>query len=709
VLANEQVEDGRCWRCGTEVVARELDQWFIRITKYADELLEGTHALTNGWPEKVLKMQRDWIGKSHGARVRFALEVPVAGASHIDVFTTRPDTLYGVTFMSIAAEHPIARAVAEGRPEVKAFLDKMSKKSDIDRSAEDAPKEGVFTGLHVVHPLTGAKVPLYVASFVLMGYGTGAVMAVPAHDTRDFAFAKQHGLPLKVVIQPEGAPALDAATMTEAFCNAGRMFDSDAFTGEPSEEGKAKVVALLAKNGLGEPTVSYRLRDWLISRQRYWGCPIPVVYGEDGEAVAVPDEQLPVVLPRDVKFTGEGGSPLAKVPAFVNTTDPRDPSKKARRETDTFDTFWESSWYFLRYTTPKYLQGPVDPKVAASWMPVDQYIGGVEHAVMHLLYARFFHKVMIDLGLLPTSTPREPFARLLTQGMVCMQTHYVLDDKGGSVWLYPEEVDEQGKARAPGHEGKVAQTGRSEKMSKSKKNVVDPDTMVARYGADTVRLFMLFASPPEADLAWSDAGIEGSNRFLARVYRCVRDALSIGRPTTPHSVPPHPEAVALRRKLHQTILRVTHDIEERQQFNTAISAMMELVNELVPAIAKASTGDAPEGIVPVIQEATHTLVHLLSPFAPHLADELWHAMGGDGFLLARSWPVADEDAAREDEIEIGVQVNGKVRGRVRIAKTADEATAMAAARAEPGVASYLGDKPPKKVVYVAGRILNIIV
>ena len=714
VLANEQVEDGKCWRCGTAVVKRELDQWFLRITRYADELLEGTESLKSGWPEQVLTMQRNWIGRSEGARVRFALEKPIAGQDAIDVFTTRPDTLYGVTFMSIAAEHPIARAMSESGPNataVKTLLDAMAQKTEIDRSAEDAPKEGVFTGVYVVHPLTGAKIPVWVGSFVLMGYGTGAVMAVPAHDTRDFAFARQHGLPIKIVIQPSDVASLppDGDGMTEAFTGEGRMYDSDDLTGTPNDEGKKKVVERLKQKGLGESTINYRLRDWLISRQRYWGCPIPVVYGEDGEAVPVPDEQLPVVLPRDVKFTGEGGSPLSKVKAFVETTDPRDASgrKKARRETDTFDTFWESSWYFLRYTSPKFASAPFDPKVAGAWMPVDQYIGGIEHAVMHLLYARFFHKVLIDLGFLPASTPREPFARLLTQGMVCMQTSFTRDAKGAPVWLYPEEVGEDGKSHASGTEGKPVEHGRIEKMSKSKKNVVDPDAMVARYGADTVRLFMLFAAPPESELAWSDSGIEGANRFLGRVFRTVREIVGLPRDTMPQSS--SPEAMALRRKLHQTVQRVTHDIEVRQQFNTAIASMMELVNEMVPLSAKATNGEAPVGVVAALHECAEILVQLLSPFAPHLADELHASIGGEGFLLAKSWPVADADAAREDDVEIGVQINGKVRGRIRIGKQADQDAAMAAAIKEANIGANLAGKTPKKIIYVAGRILNIIV
>jgi len=707
VLANEQVEDGRCWRCGAEVEQRELAQWFIRITRYADELLEGLDSLKGGWPEQVLTMQRNWIGRSHGARIRFALEKPVSDIEHIDVFTTRPDTVFGVTFMSIAPEHPLARAVAESDPKVRAFLEQMSKQTDIERSSETAPKEGIAIGVSVVHPFTGERVPVYVGSFVLMGYGTGAVMAVPAHDSRDFQFAKTHGLPIKVVIQPADGSKLAVSELKEAYVQPGVMFDSAQFTGTPSDEGKKKVAEALAKKGLGEETTSYRLRDWLISRQRYWGCPIPVVYGEDGAVLPVPEAELPVVLPKDVQLTGEGGSPLARHPTFKHTKDPRDPKKKATRETDTFDTFWESSWYFLRYCSPHFPSAPVDPDVTASWMPVDQYIGGIEHAVMHLLYARFFHKVLIDLGFLPRSTPREPFARLLTQGMVCKQTQFVRDAKSHPVWLYPEQVDETGKSRAPGYEGVPVELGRVEKMSKTKKNVVDPDAMVARYGADTMRLFILFASPPEAELAWSDAGVEGANRFLSRVYRAVRDIAAL--PKAASASEPSVEAIALRRKLHQTILRVTHDVEDRHQFNTAISAMMELVNELVPAVSKSTAADAPAGLRAVVRESAETLVHLLSPFAPYLADELWSTLGGDGFLLSRKWPEADAEVAREDSVEIGVQVNGKVRGRIRIARDADQSAALAAANAESAIATHLAGKTPKKVIYVAGRILNIIV
>jgi leucyl-tRNA synthetase len=653
-------------------------------------------------------MQKDWIGKSPGARVRFAIKDPPADlpVSHIDVFTTRPDTLFGVTFVSIAAEHPLARYAAEHGPhrqKVAAFIEKTAKKSSLERS-DTGEKEGVFTGLSVVHPLTGDAVAVYAASFVLMSYGTGAVMAVPAHDERDFAFAKQHDLPISVVIQPTSGAQLSADTMTEAFTESGTLADSERFTGMQSEAAKQAIATYLAENNLGEATTTYRLRDWLVSRQRYWGCPIPVVYCEDGAVLPVPENELPVLLPKDVEFSGQGGSPLAKHPTFSKATDPRDPSKPARRETDTFDTFWESSWYFLRYTSPHYDKGPFDPQIAARWMPVDQYIGGIEHAVMHLLYSRFFHKVLIDLGFLPQNTPREPFSKLLTQGMVCKGTTSVRDCEGKPIWLFPEEVSADGKCLVPEFAGQDVTFGRVEKMSKSKKNVVDPDAMIAQYGADTVRTFMLFASPPESELEWSDAGIEGSHRFLSRVYRLIHDVA-----TLPHAPTPSNEATGtarkLEQKLHQTILKVSHDIEQRKQFNTAIAAMMELTNEMTPLVAKAKAGD--ESLIAMLATAAKAFAKLLSPFAPHLADQLWESLGNEGFLLQQPWPAGDQNLAREDAIEMGVQVNGKARGRISVTMETDESTAVALA--VKAIPAWLEGKTPKKIIYVPGKILNIIV
>ncbi len=702
VLANEQVLDGCCWRCGREVVPRELEQWFVRITAYAQELLEGLDALVGRWPDQVLAMQRNWIGRSEGAEIRFALGAPIrvddVSVEHVDVFTTRADTIYGASFLTLAPEHPLVRAVAATNPDVAAYVARAMKRSSRDRATDVLPKDGVPLGIDVVHPILGTRLPVWTASYVLLEYGTGAVMSVPAHDARDLAFAREHGLPIKPVVVPRDGRVVP---VDEAWTQPGVMVDARDLTGKPSEEAKTIVVAELRERGLSRPVVRFRIRDWLVSRQRYWGCPIPVVYGEDGVALPVPDDQLPVVLPRDVRITGEGGSPLARHATFARARDPRDPSKPARRETDTFDTFWESSWYYLRYCSPHFERGLVAPEAADAWLPVDQYVGGIEHAVLHLLYARFFHKALIDLGFLPRSTAREPFGSLLTQGMVVMQTRFVRDEKGHPVWLYPEQVDEHGKSRV---DGRTVELGRVEKMSKNKKNVVDPDAIVARFGSDTVRTFMLFAAPPDAELVWSDAGMEGANRFLARVYRVVREIAQVKSSGQGDSA----EARTLRRLLHRTTHRVTRDIAERRQFNTAIAALMELVNELIPAVATVTAGAAPRGLAETVRECGATLVHLLSPFAPHLADELWATLGGQSFLLDEPWPSFDPELAREDEVEIGVQVNGRLRARIKLAIDADETTALAAAHAESSVMRELGGRAPKKVVYVPGRILSLL-
>ncbi len=519
VLANEQVEQGRCWRCGHEVGQKELPGWFFRITRYAEELLEWTEKLP-GWPPQVLTMQRNWIGKSHGAEVEFPL---ADREGSIRVFTTRPDTLYGVTFMSLAPEHPLVAELIRGsdrEAEVAAFVERVRKEDKIRRTAEDYEKEGVFTGAHAVNPLTGEKVPIFVANFVLMEYGTGAVMAVPAHDQRDFEFARRYGLPIRVVIQPEGQE-LSPDTMTEAYEGEGRMVHSGPFDGMPSREGIRAVIRYLEEKGYGRGTVNYRLRDWGISRQRYWGAPIPVIHCGHCGVVPVPEEDLPVVLPEDVDFSGGRVVPLAEIPSFYETTCPRC-GRPARRETDTMDTFVESSWYFARFACADYDGGMLDPERVNYWMPVDQYIGGIEHAVLHLLYARFYTKVLRDLGLLKVD---EPFTNLLTQGMVCMETQRCPEHG----WLLPEEVDE-GRCRRCGAE---VVRGRVEKMSKSKKNVVDPEHLIEKYGADTARLFSLFAAPPEKDLEWSDEGVEGAYRFLRRVWRLVAENIGWLRSTEP--------------------------------------------------------------------------------------------------------------------------------------------------------------------------------
>jgi leucyl-tRNA synthetase len=656
VLANEQVIDGRCWRCDGPVVDRELEQWCFRITAYADELLRDLDRL-GGWPERVVTMQRNWIGRSAGAEVRFPLE---GRDGDVVVFTTRPDTLFGVTFVSLAAEHPLVAALCAGTPQqaaVDAFVQRTRATARTERSAG---KEGVFTGAYCIHPLTGARVPIWVANFVLMDYGTGAVMAVPAHDQRDFEFARAHDLPIRVVIQPEG-PALDPAAMTEAWDGPGTLVASEQFTGVASEEAKSAITAALEVAGRGRATVSYRLRDWGISRQRYWGAPIPVVYCDGCGMVPVPESELPVTLPEDVELTGTG-SPLAQHAAFVQTTCPRCQGP-ARRETDTMDTFVESSWYFARYTSPRTDTAAFDPTELAYWLGtrgVDQYIGGIEHAVLHLLYARFFTKVLRDLGWLSLD---EPFRNLLTQGMVI---------KDGA------------------------------KMSKSKGNVVDPDYLIERYGADSARLFCLFASPPERDLDWSDQGIEGMSRFLHRLWRLTLGLASrLAPPGTPVPATLGEADLALRRAVHRTIERVTQDVVQRLQFNTAIAAIMELVRDL---------GAAPDTTDPaVLREAVDVTLVCLEPFVPHIAAELWERTGHATGIDAARWPVADPAALERATIELPVQVNGKVRARIVVAFDASEADVLAAALADARVQQQIGDKPLKKQVVVPGRMVSLVV
>jgi len=664
VLANEQVENGCCWRCDQEVESKELEQWFFRITAYAEELLEACDGLT-GWPERVLTMQKNWIGKSTGAEIRFPLW---DGEGEIRVFTTRPDTLFGATFMSLAAEHPLAVDLARGtaqEAEVLAFVERTRKQDKTRRTSEEYEKEGVFTGGYCRNPATGERIPVYVANFVLLEYGTGAVMAVPAHDQRDFEFARRYGLPVQVVIQPPEGVRLTADRMQEAFVTDGVLQDSGDFSGMASARAREEIARWLEGRGQGRATVQYRLRDWCISRQRYWGAPIPVVYCDVCGIQPVPEAELPVTLPRDVVFTGSG-SPLASHEAFVRAVCPAC-GGAARRETDTMDTFVESSWYFDRYACPDHDQGMFEPGAVRYWMPVDQYIGGIEHAVLHLLYSRFYTRVLRDFGLLHVD---EPFQRLLTQGMVI---------KDGS------------------------------KMSKSKGNVVDPDEMIRRYGADTTRLFSLFAAPPEKDLDWSEQGVEGASRFLHRVWRWQEDWQDLLRDCPPYDGEgPREEPLAdLHRKTHETIARVTRDIGERQHLNTAVSAIMELVNVLYQLDRETVTG-FPDGL-PVVRRALESVLLLLSPFAPHIADELWSRLGGAGPLLEVPWPSWREEALQQDRIDLVVQVNGKVRGRIRVPRDASQDTVSREALEDEKVVRFLEGKQPKRVVYVPGRLVNIVV
>ena len=676
VLANEQVIDGACWRCGSVVVARDLEQWFFRITQYADELLEGLETLTD-WPEKVVVMQRNWIGRSEGARVKF----PVAKSdTHIEVFTTRIDTIYGATFVLLAPEHAMVDrfATESGDP---AFRERVAGFRALDRAARrdgSIEKEGFDTGRTAINPFTGKEVPIWVANFVLAEYGTGAIMAVPAHDQRDFEFARKYQLPIRVVVQA-GNETVNVETMTGASTNYGRVVDSGEYSGQEAPAVITRMIADAEKRGAGIGEVQYRLKDWGISRQRYWGTPIPVVHCEKDGVVPVPYTDLPVQLPKITTFTGRGDSPLAQVPEWVNVTCPTC-GGPARRETDTMDTFVDSSWYFLRFCDPKNTKLPFDPATAAYWMPVDFYSGGVEHAILHLLYSRFFTRVLRDVGLVNFD---EPFKRLLTQGMVL---------KNGAV------------------------------MSKSKGNVVDPDDMLQKYGADALRLYVMFVAPPEKEVEWSDAGLEGSFRFLMRVWRLVDHwAETIGGEGIPACGADCTDAErALRRKTHDTIRRVTGDVEERMHLNTAVSSLMELVNELyafsegtahgAPSRAVAAAGRVERAqTIAALREAIDALVVMMSPFAPHTAEELWQMLGHVGGLAKATWPSFDPAVAKADEVVVPVQVNGKLRGRVTAPADATEDQLRELALADPAVRVYTDGKTIRRVVVAKGPLVSIVV
>ena len=698
VLANEQVEAGLCWRCSQVVVQKELDQWFFRITDYADDLLEYCDHLP-GWPEKVVTMQRNWIGKSVGAEIQFPLE---NGDGHIPVFTTRQDTVFGATFMVMAPEHPLVMKLTSGTPqeeEVRVFVERMRVQDKAKRTSDDYEKEGVFVGSHCINPFTKRKMPIFTANFALMEYGTGAVMAVPAHDQRDFEFARKYGLEIIVVIQPKGQP-LEPETMTEAYVDEGIMVRSEPFDGLENIGALDTIADYLEENRMGKRAVNFRLRDWGISRQRYWGAPIPIVYCEKCGVVPVPEEDLPVILPEDAEMLEGGKSPLPTLESFVKTSCPKCGQPDARRETDTMDTFVESSWYFERYCSPGHGEGMFDEKAVGYWMPVDQYIGGIEHAILHLLYSRYFTRVLRDFGLV---TYKEPFTRLLTQGMVCKET-LKCSNHG---FLYPEEVVGKDQSRTCKHCGSQVEVGRIEKMSKSRRNVVDPNALIEKYGADTLRLFCLFAAPPERGLDWSDQGVEGAYRFLRRVWRLVEEHVA-----HIHGVQPFDgdEALAgdlrsLYRKIHQTIKRVTNDIEGRFHFNTAISAVMELVNTI--QAVKEGILSKPEG-ASVLRLALETVIVLLSPIVPHLAEELWEALGNSGSVLEVPWPTYREEAIAEDEILIVVQVNGKVRSRFHISVDADEEEMKAVALADDRIVGRIAGRPVKRVIVVKKKLVNIV-
>jgi leucyl-tRNA synthetase len=697
VLANEQVIEGVCWRCESTVTQKELDQWFFRITDYAEDLLRDLERLP-GWPDKVLLMQRNWIGKSVGAEINF----PLAGrAEPLKVFTTRPDTVFGATFISLAVEHPLALKLAQGLPQedaVREFINKIQQQNSTRHGAEEGEKEGVFTGAYCTHPVTGANIPIYLANFVLMDYGTGAVMAVPAHDQRDFEFARKYRLPVRVVIQPAGS-VLRAQELTEAYVDEGVMVNSAAFSGLSNIDGKERVAEHLEKQGWGKKAIRYRLRDWGVSRQRYWGTPIPIIYCDKCGVMPVPEEQLPVTLPIDVPFTGRGRSPLAESKDFNEVQCPRC-GGAARRETDTMDTFVDSSWYYLRYASPKSIAAPFNAKQAQYWMPVDQYIGGVEHAVLHLLYARFFTKALRDIGLAKMD---EPFTNLLTQGMVCKETYRCPEHN----WLLPTELggSERDGWRCP-QCARPIEKGRIEKMSKSKKNIVDPEELVAAYGADTARLFTLFAAPPEKDLEWSDQGVEGAYRFLSRLWRFVlhnREMLLDGK-TDSRQLNGSAEVRELHRMIHRTIKKVTDDIDGRFHFNTAIAAIMELFNALTIAAGRQEGHPA----APVIRTGMETIIQLLYPFVPHLMSELWLSLEKSQPLDQIPWPEYSPEALNEEQVLIVLQVNGKVRGKITVPADTQRDQVESDALAEPRVKAFIGGKKVERIVYVPRRLLNIV-
>ncbi|MEN6486104.1 MAG: leucine--tRNA ligase [Syntrophobacteraceae bacterium] len=665
VLANEQVESGACWRCDQPVIQKRMEQWFFKITDYVEELLDYTHKLP-GWPERVLTMQQNWIGKSQGSKLVFPL---ASGDGSITVFTTRADTVFGATFMSIAPEHPMVEKLCRGtsqQEQVLQFVERAKLAKRTDRETDLMEKEGVFTGGYCINPATSQKIPIYVGNFVVMEYGTGAVMAVPAHDQRDFEFARKYGLPIRVVVRPEnaeGTPSSDA--MTQADEEDGILVDSGPYSGMKSTAAREAITKALQEKGLGELTIQYRLRDWGISRQRYWGAPIPIVYCDQCGVVPVPAKDLPVVLPTDVALLPNGASPLPVCDSFAKTVCPKC-GGPARRETDTMDTFVESSWYFARYACARHDGGPLDFDKVKYWLPVNQYIGGIEHAVLHLLYSRFFTKVLRDMGYLEVD---EPFLNLLTQGMVI---------KDGS------------------------------KMSKSKGNVVDPDEMIQAYGADTVRLFCLFASPPEKDLEWSAQGVEGSFRFLSRIWRLVADNLDRLTSVAPYAgdTPLSGPVAELHRKTHQTIKKVTEDIRDRFHFNTAIAAVMEHVN-LMYQIVENPPADA--SFLPVFREAVEVLNLLISPIVPHVAEEIWQALGHSGSVLQASWPKWKNEALKADTIVIVVQVNGKLRSRIDIAPDAGREQMEQAALNDARVKEFIAGKPVKKVIVVPGKLINVVI
>ena len=695
VLANEQVHEGCCWRCDTPVEQKEIPQWFIKITDYAEQLLGGLDTLPQ-WPDMVKTMQRNWIGRSEGVEITF----DVADTNEkVAVYTTRPDTFYGVSYLGIAAAHPLASLAAQNNSELAAFIQEAKNAKVAEADLATMEKKGMATGLFAIHPLTGEKLPIWVANFVLMHYGTGAVMAVPAHDQRDFEFAQKYSLPIKQVIAPLADEEIDLTK--QAFTEHGKLVNSAEFDGKDFDGAFNGIADKLEKLGVGKRQVNYRLRDWGVSRQRYWGAPIPMLTLENGDVVPAPMEDLPIILPEDVVMDGVK-SPIKADPNWAKTTLNGAPALK---ETDTFDTFMESSWYYARYTCPQYQNGMLDAEEANYWLPVDQYIGGIEHATMHLLYFRFFHKLLRDAGFV---TSDEPADKLLCQGMVLADAFYYTSPTNERIWVSPTQVtlerDEKGRIiKVTDPEGRELVHSGMTKMSKSKNNGIDPQEMVEKYGADTVRLFMMFASPAEMTLEWQESGVEGAKRFLGRVWNLVYQYQQNPAKTSLDITALSAAQKALRREVHKTIAKVSDDIGRRQTFNTAIAAVMELMNKLTKASLESDQDRA------VMAEALSAVVRMLYPITPHICFELWQALGNESNIDTAKWVKADEAAMVEDEKLIVVQVNGKVRGKVTVPATSSEEEIKAAAKADPNVAKFLDGKEILKEIYIPLKMLNFVV
>ena len=696
VLANEQVIDGRGWRSGAVVEQKEIPQWFIKITDYAQELLDDLDKLEH-WPEQVKTMQRNWIGRSEGLEIDFKR---ADNGETFTVYTTRPDTFMGVTYVGVAAGHPIAQEAAKNNPAVAAFVEECKNTKVAEADMATMEKKGIDTGFKAIHPLTGEEVPVWAANFVLMDYGSGAVMAVPGHDQRDFEFATAYGLEIKQVIAPVEGSELTADIANEAFTEKGVLINSGEFDSLEFEAAFNAIADKLEGIGAGKRKVNFRLRDWGVSRQRYWGSPIPMLNKEDGSELAATEDMLPVRLPEDVVMNGVT-SPIKADPEWAKATVN---GEQVFHETDTFDTFMESSWYYARYCSPRYDEGMLEPGAANYWLPVNQYIGGIEHAILHLLYARFFHKLLRDFGLVNSD---EPFERLLCQGMVLAETYFRKDEKGGDVWIAPSDVesekDDKGRVVKAWHkdDGQPVESAGMSKMSKSKNNGIDPQTVINQYGADTVRLFMMFTAPPEQTLEWSDSGVEGAHRFIKRVWKYATEVMANER-TTLDSASLSNEQKVLRRELHKAIAKVSDDLDRRQTFNTAIAAVMELLNKLV----KAPLNDSND--IAIGYEALEALIVMLSPITPHVCHELWLNLGKQGEVVDAPWPVVDQSAMVEDEKLVVVQVNGKVRGKITVAADADQGAVEKAAFAEPNVTKFTDGLTIRKVIFIKGKLLNVV-